>query len=282
MPDDVHNSGAFDRDTNLDSLERKFHRFTKINKPRHILNYFIGEFERLNVTDEVTKYNIIVGKWVPDEVSQYYGLVTPENRNFQSFKEFFERRDQLLTPILGKTPVHSSNTPFSAYVAEATEWAMAHEDDRVKFFLYYHAPNALKSRIEEYFVEYLTQFKRRVQAIWLHQSDNTVTNPPVNYDRLRKSQGHQRHNRRRNNSHDGYSNQYQGNNVNFDHYFNDRDQSYSNSFGNYENNYDNRRQNFTNGYNNCHNVAHARETPSRQPNNANNISPQGNFCPPSH
>merc|ERR1712183_1078874 len=63
--------------------------------------------------------------------------------------------------------------------------------------------------------------------------------------------------------HDGYSNQYQGNNVNFDHYFNDRDQSYSNSFGNYENNYDNRRQNFTNGHNYCHNVAHAGETPSR-------------------
>ena len=46
-PDYVHNSGAFDRHTNLNSLEREFHRFTKINKPRHIKNYFIGEFERL-------------------------------------------------------------------------------------------------------------------------------------------------------------------------------------------------------------------------------------------
>ena len=101
----------------LDNLERKFHRFTKINKPCHILNYFIGEFERLNVTDDHTKYNILVGKWVPDNVSQYYGLVTPENQNFQSFKELFERIDQLLTSILGKPPVHLSTTPFSAYVA---------------------------------------------------------------------------------------------------------------------------------------------------------------------
>ena len=278
----VHNSGVFDRDTGLDDLDRKFHRFTKISKPRHILNYFVGEFERLNVTDDHVKYNIIVGKWVPEEVSQYYELVTPENRNFQSFKEFFEKRDQLLPPILGKIPVHSSTTPFSDYVAEATKWAMAHENDRTKFFMYYHAPNALKSRIEEYFVEDLTQFKRRVQAIWSHQSDNPVTNPPVNYDRLRKRQGHQRHNRRRNNSHDDYSNQYQGNSVNFDHNSLDRDQNYSNSFGNYENNYDNRRQNFNDGHNNHHNVAHAGETPSRQTNNANNISRQGNFSPPSH
>ena len=115
-------------------------------------------------------------------MSQYYGLVIPENRNFQSFKEFFERRDQLLTSILGKPPVHSSTTPFSAYVAEATEWATAHEKDRIKFFLYHHAPNSLKSRIEEYFVEDIKQFKRRIQAIWSHQSDNPVTDPPVNYE----------------------------------------------------------------------------------------------------
>ena len=167
-------------------------------------------------------------------------------------------------------------------MAEATKWAMAHEDNRIKFFLYHHAPNALKSRIEEYFVEDLTQFKRRVQAIWSHQSDDTISNQPVNYDRLRKRQGHQRHNRRRNNSLDDYSNQYQGNGVNFDHNFNDRDQNYSNSFGNYENSYDNRRQNFNNGHNNRHNLAHEGETPSRQTNNANNISRQENFGPPSH
>ena len=71
------------------------------------------------------------------------------------------------------------------------------EDDRIKFFLYHHAPSSLKSMIEEYFLEDLTQFKRRIQAIWSHQSDDfSVSNRPVNYDRLRKRQGHQRHNRR--------------------------------------------------------------------------------------
>ena len=45
-PTYVHNSGVFDRDTNLDNLERKLHRFTKIyQKPLHILKYFIREFE---------------------------------------------------------------------------------------------------------------------------------------------------------------------------------------------------------------------------------------------
>ena len=45
----------FNKETSADKLERKFPRFTKITKPRQTLNYFIGEFERLNVTDDHTK-----------------------------------------------------------------------------------------------------------------------------------------------------------------------------------------------------------------------------------
>ena len=89
-----------------------------------------------------------MGSWL----SQYYRSVSPENLNFQSFKELFETCDHLLTPILGKPPTYTRATPFSDYVAEATEWATANEDDRIKFFLYHHVPSSKKSRIEEYFV----------------------------------------------------------------------------------------------------------------------------------
>ena len=141
-------------------------------------------------------------------MSQYYRLVSPESCNFQSFKEFFEKHDHLLTSILGKPPTYTSANPFSGYVAESTEWATTHEDDRIKFFLYHHAPSSLKIRIEEYFVEDLTQFKRRIQAIWSHQSDDLpVSNQPVNYHRMRK--GHQRHNIHQNNDRYDYSNQNQ-------------------------------------------------------------------------
>ena len=61
----VHDNSAFNRDTNVDNLDCKFYHFTKITKPRQTLNYFIGEFERLNATVDHTKYNTIVGKWVP-------------------------------------------------------------------------------------------------------------------------------------------------------------------------------------------------------------------------
>ena len=244
----VYSKGFVYRETIADNLDRKFHRFTKITKPRQTLNYFEGEFERLNVTDEKTKYNIIVGKWVPDEVAQYYGLVSPEDRNFQSFKEFIERRDHFLPPILGKAPIHTSSTSFSAYLAEATEWATAHEDDRIKFFLYHHAPSSLKSRIEEYFVEDLIQFKRRVQAIWSHQNDDhPVPNAPVNYDRSRKNQD-QRHNRRRNNGQDDFSNQNYRNSGNHVQGFDNRNQNYGNG-GNYAQSFNNRNKNYGNGIN---------------------------------
>ena len=57
----VHDNSAFIRNTSADNFESKFHRFTKIKKPHQTLNYLIREFERLNVTDERTKYNIKVG-----------------------------------------------------------------------------------------------------------------------------------------------------------------------------------------------------------------------------
>ena len=148
-------------------------------------------------------------------MSQYYTIVCPEKQNFQSFKDFFERRDYPLTPIHGKRPIHTSSTSFSAYLVEATEWATAHEDDRIKFFLYYHAPSSLKSRIEKYFVEDLIQFKRRVQAIWSRQSDDPpVSDPPVNYNRSRKNQGHQQHKGRRNNDNYRYVKQSYNNSGN--------------------------------------------------------------------
>ena len=143
----VHDNSAFIRDTSVDNLDRRFHRFTKIKKPRQTLNYFIGEFERLNVTDDRSKYNIIVGNWVSDKVAQHSGFVSSENRNFHSFKEFVERRDHHLAPIFGRPSVHTSTTSFSAFVAEATEWATAHEDDRIKC---HHAPSSLKSRLLDF------------------------------------------------------------------------------------------------------------------------------------
>ena len=242
----VNDSSFFNKETSVDNLERRFHRFTKITKPRQTLNYFIGEFERLNVTDDHTKYNIIVGKWVPDEVSQYYRIVRPEKRNFQSFKEFFERRDSPLTPILGKPPVHTSSTSFSSYVAEATEWATAHEDDRIKFFLYHHAPSSLKSKMKKYFVEDLTQFKRRVQAIWSHQSDDPpVSDPSVNYNRPIKTKGHQQQKRRRNNGHYGYIKQSYDNSGKLKQNLNKRHQNYGNG-NNYGRNFNNRNRNYIN------------------------------------
>ena len=59
---------------------------------------------------------------------------------FKNLEEILKRKEKIsksllatLTPILGKPLIHTSATPFSDYVAIATEWATAHEDDRNKF-----------------------------------------------------------------------------------------------------------------------------------------------------
>ena len=51
----VNNNSVFINETSTDNLERRFHQFIKSTKPRQTLNYFIGEIQRLNVTDDHTK-----------------------------------------------------------------------------------------------------------------------------------------------------------------------------------------------------------------------------------
>ena len=145
-------------------------------------------------------------------------------------------------------------------MAEATEWATAHEDDRIKFFLHYYAPKSLKSTIKKLFLEDITQFK-------LSGDDHPTTKPPVNYDRSRKNRN-KRLNRRRNNGQYGFSNQiYQngdnyvqgfdkcnknnGNDGSYTQNFNNRYQNYGN--GNYRRNFNARNQNYGNAGNYSHN-----------------------------
>ena len=57
---------------------------------------------------------------------------------------------------------------------------MEQENKELKEFLYHHAPSSLKSMIEEYFVEYLTKFKRR---FWSNQSDDLPTTDDPRHNR---------------------------------------------------------------------------------------------------
>ena len=182
---------------------------------QNVLNYFIGEFQRLKIQDETTRYHILVGNWPPTDVSNYYKLTSPEQRNYYSFRDYCEKRDDPLTDVLEKVPAYNSSTPFGVFLAEATKWARSDENDRIKFFCYHIAPNPLKSKIRENFGESYEIFRRNIQAMWGCLDEIVpLVNNSVNYDWTRRNEQTQKRYTRRYNNHN-HANRNQ-NNHNYD------------------------------------------------------------------
>ena len=197
----------------LDRLMKKFKRIEHVKDPRDVLGYFQEEFHRLSIHDDNSKYNILVEKWPREDVSNYYKLFDRDNRNFHTFCEFCVNRDDSLSDILSKIPQYDASTQFGVFLADVTKYAESCKADRIKFFVWYLAPNSLKLKIRENFNESYDIFKKRTQAIWNNQDEKPLANP-VNYDRTQ-------HNDRTQN---GYTRKY--NNRNYAH--KNQDFSYEN------------------------------------------------------
>ena len=205
------NRSIYEQEMGMDRLLKKFKRIETVKNPRDVLSYFQEEFHRLNIHDDHSRYNILVEKWPREDVSNYYKLVDRNNRNFHTFCDFCVNRDNSLSDILSKTPQYDSSTPFGVFMAEATKYARSDENDRIKYFCWQLAPDALKLKIRENFTESYDIFKKKTQATWNNQDEKSLTNP-VSYDRT------QRNDRTQN----GYTRKY--NNRNYAH----KNQDFSN------------------------------------------------------
>ena len=232
-----------DQEMVSDRLLKKFKRIETVKNPRDVLSYFQEEFHRLSIHDDHCKYNILVEKWPREDVTNYYKLIDRNNRNFHSFCDFCVNRDDSLSDILSKKPQYDGSTPFGVFLAEATKWARSDENDRIKYFCWQLAPDALKLKIRENFNESYENFRKKVQAIWNCQDEKPLPNP-VNYDRTQRNDQTQ-------------SNKYprRYNNRNFEHKnngFNRNNYNHNRNYNNYNNNnsYNNQQQNRTSNTNN--------------------------------
>ena len=167
-------------------LSKKFKRLTVVRNPRDTINYFEEELYDENVISDLEKYNYLIGFWPREDISDYYKIIERGERNYNSLRNFCLHRDNELTEILDKIPTWETKTTFNQIFSTATKWAKCPEDDRIKFFLAYLMPSAIKSKMKEYYDADLDVFRRKSQAIWNAHKESALQTSQVNYNRLHK------------------------------------------------------------------------------------------------
>ena len=189
----VIDTSSTENDTNnennisFEKLIKKFKRFETINNPRTSIHYFKEEFHRLNIHNNKTKYDILIERWPTSDISNYYRIFSREKRNFTTFCEYCENRDNHLTEVLGKIPQYDNTTPFSVYLADATKWAESDKNDLIKFFAFYLAPKAIKPKIKENFDESFEIFVKQIRRTWNNRQDESLNPIPINFDKTQKN-----------------------------------------------------------------------------------------------
>ena len=171
---------------NIDKLIKKFKRFETIKNPRQTLSFFKEEFHRLDINDDNTKYNILIERLSTIDVQNYYKLVYREERNYTTFSNYCENRDNHLAEVLGKPPKYDTSTPFSVYLADATKWAESNKHDLIKFFAFYLAPKSIKDKVKENFDESYEIFVKQIRRSWNNRQEEFSETYPVNFDNTQK------------------------------------------------------------------------------------------------
>ena len=274
----INNPGSSlgqENSTNFDKLIKKFKRFETIKNPREMLNYFKEEFHRLDIQSDNTKYNILIERWPTTDVSNFYKLICREKRNYKTFCEYCEYRDDHLTEVLGKIPEYDNTTPFSVYLADVTNWAESNKNDLIKFFAFYLAPKAIKSKIKECFDDSHEIFVKQIRRAWNNRQDEPLNPNSINFDKTQKYFFKQpkRFTRSDNNKHFFFKN----NNSNPRHYSQQTNQHNNYNNKNFSNAVRNNQHRNFNSYNN--NVDQIQSgNPNYNNQNINRNNPQVDLC----
>ena len=80
------------------------------------------------------------------------------------FFKFLEGKGSKLIRILGANPSLEELVKFQNLHLLVKQWAKDNEEDRIKFFMYVHAPDNLKKNKEHFGLRY-DEFLRRVKSI---------------------------------------------------------------------------------------------------------------------
>ena len=164
------------------------------------LGYFEHQCEMYEITNEQIKYEILLQKWPQKDVKDFWESTSRHERNYNNLYKFLEDKGCPLPKILRSRTASNAPIKYQDLRMEATKWAKATLDDRIKFFTCYLAPDNLKSEVRANFGHKIEEFHLRNRATFVGQEERHVDNTKnINYG-VREPRFRTNRTRRRNNA----------------------------------------------------------------------------------
>ena len=86
------------------------------------------------ISNEQTKYKILLQKWPQKDVEDFWESTSRQERNYNNLYCFLQDKGCNLPKILRSRTASNALIKYQDLRMEATKWAKAILDDRVKFF----------------------------------------------------------------------------------------------------------------------------------------------------
>ena len=141
-----------------------FSQIEAIGDPVIELRFFEDRCNTYGITDDTEKFEILQRIWPRPDIIDFFEAYDEDRTYFNLFK-FLEGKGSKLPKILGPHPTWEGPVKFQNLYLSAKKWAKSNEQDRIKYFMYVHAPDKLKKKIKENFGLSYEEFLRHTESI---------------------------------------------------------------------------------------------------------------------
>ena len=122
-----------------------FSQIESIRDPVIELRFFEDRCSTYGITDDTEKFEILQRIWPRPDIIDFVEAYD-EDRTYYNLFKFLEGKGSKLPRILGANPSWEGPVKFQNLHLSAKQWAKANEEDRIKYFMYAHAPDNKKLR----------------------------------------------------------------------------------------------------------------------------------------
>ena len=141
-----------------------FQKLDVVRDPAVELRFFEDRCTAYGITSDIEKFEILQRIWPRQDILDFVEAYDEERTYFNLYK-FLQGKGSKLPCILGANPSWQGPVKFQNLYLSAKKWAKSKEEDRIKYFMYVHAPNNLKNKIKEGFGLDYDEFIKRTELL---------------------------------------------------------------------------------------------------------------------
>ena len=141
-----------------------FQKIEIVRDPAVELRFFADRCRAYGITSDSEKFEILYRIWPRSDIIDFVET-HDEDRTYHNLIKFLQGKGSKLPCILGANPSWQGPVKFQNLFLSAKKWAKSKEEDRIKYFMYVHAPNNLKNKIKECFGLDYDEFIKRTELL---------------------------------------------------------------------------------------------------------------------